>query len=125
MGAKVGIVLLNWNGWRDTVACLQSLRTLDYVPYEVYLVDNASEDDSEFRLRQWDPQLRIIQAGGNLGWAGGCNVGIRAALAEGCAHVYLLNNDAVRATRYFIATCSRGRPARCGSAGFVDHFCAG
>jgi len=92
---KIGIVLLNWNGWRDTIECLESLRFLDYPDFDVYVVDNASSDGSESHLRNWDAALNVIQSGGNLGWAGGCNVGIRAALAGGCEHIYLLNNDAM------------------------------
>jgi GT2 family glycosyltransferase len=92
---KVGIVLLNWNGWRNTIECLESLRELDYAAYVLYVVDNDSDDDSELHLNAWDPGLKVIQSGGNLGWAGGCNVGIRAALAEDCEHIYLINNDAI------------------------------
>jgi GT2 family glycosyltransferase len=92
---KVGIVVLNWNGWRDTIRCLTGLAVLAYGNCQVYVVDNASTDGSEDRLRAWEPSLRILQAGANLGWGGGNNIGIRAALADGCEHVYLLNNDAM------------------------------
>jgi GT2 family glycosyltransferase len=91
---KIGIVILNWNGWRDTICCLTGLDKLDYRNCRVYVVDNASTDGSEGRLRAWRPTLRILQAGANLGWGGGNNIGICAALAEGCEHVFLLNNDA-------------------------------
>lgn len=90
----IGIVILNWNGWRETIACLQSLQQLDYPDFRIYVVDNASTDGSEAQLRAFVPTLAVIQAGRNLGWAGGCNIGIRAALHDGCEHVYLLNNDA-------------------------------
>ncbi len=92
---KVGIIVLNWNGWRDTIVCIESIRRLDYANYRLYVVDNASADGSEQHLRAWDATLNIIQSGANLGWAGGCNVGVRAALGEDCAHVFLLNNDAM------------------------------
>jgi GT2 family glycosyltransferase len=91
----IGIVILNWNGWRDTIEAVESTRTLTYQNHQVYVVDNASTDDSEERLRTWDPALTVIQSGGNLGWSGGNNVGIRAALKDGCEHVLLLNNDAM------------------------------
>ena len=91
---KVGIVVLNWNSWQDTMNCVSSVQQLDYLNRSLYVVDNASEDDFEQRLRTWNPSLRIIQSGGNLGWAGGNNAGIRIARAEGCHHVYLLNSDA-------------------------------
>ena len=91
---KIGIVVLNWNGWRDTIRCLASLAGLNQGNHAIYVVDNASTDGSESHLRAWRPTLRILQSGANLGWSGGNNVGIRAALAEGCEHIYLLNNDA-------------------------------
>jgi GT2 family glycosyltransferase len=91
----VGIVILNWNGWRDTIDAVTSTRELTYLNHRVYVVDNASTDDSEANLRAWAPELTIIQSGGNLGWSGGNNAGIRAASRDGCRHVLLLNNDAM------------------------------
>ena len=44
---RVGIVVLNLNGWRDTIACIESLRLLDYQNVRLYVVDNASADGSE------------------------------------------------------------------------------
>ncbi len=90
---KVGIIVLNWNSWRETMDCVNSLQHLEYPNYAVYTVDNASSDGSEGRLRAWNPTLRIIQSGANLGWAGGNNTGIRIARADSCYHIYLLNSD--------------------------------
>ncbi len=90
----IGIVILNWNGWRDTMDAVASTRRLTYPRFRVYVVDNASTDNSETHLRAWAPDLILIPSGGNLGWSGGNNVGIRAAQRDGCAHVLLLNNDA-------------------------------
>lgn len=94
LSPKVGIIVLNWNGWRDTIECLASLSTLTYDNHQIYVVDNASTDGSETHLSAWHPGLRILQSGANLGWSGGNNVGIQTALAEGCEHILLLNNDA-------------------------------
>jgi GT2 family glycosyltransferase len=108
---KVGIVVLNWNSWQETMDCVTSVQQLDYPNHSLYVVDNASEDGSEQRLRAWNPALRIIQSGGNLGWAGGNNVGIRIARAEGCHHVYLLNSDAtVRADTLTLLVEAAQRP---------------
>ena len=49
----VVIVSVNWNGWRDTVECLESVRRLDYPNYLMIVVDNASRDDSLARIREW------------------------------------------------------------------------
>lgn len=46
MNPKVSIVILNWNGWRDTIECLESLYRISYPDYDVILVDNGSKDDS-------------------------------------------------------------------------------
>lgn len=89
----VFIVVLNWNGWRDTDACLESLKGLDYPNYRVVVVDNASADGSEARLRALHPDVTLLQSGANLGFAGGNNVGLRYALQNGVDYVWLLNND--------------------------------
>jgi GT2 family glycosyltransferase len=49
----VAIVLLNWNGWRETIECLESIFRLDYPSWSVIVCDNASTDDSLNRIRQW------------------------------------------------------------------------
>lgn len=53
MGQPVAIVILNYNGWRYTVECLESLGHLDYRDWWVVVVDNGSTDDSVERLRAW------------------------------------------------------------------------
>jgi len=50
---KVAIIILNWNGWQDTIECLESVERLTYPNYEVVLVDNGSVDDSVARIREW------------------------------------------------------------------------
>jgi GT2 family glycosyltransferase len=86
-------VLLNWNGWKDTVECLSSLQKLEYGNNRVLVVDNGSTNDSVARILAQFPQVEIIEMGKNLGFAGGCNAGIRAAIDRGAEYVWLLNND--------------------------------
>jgi len=50
---KVAIVILNWNGWRDTLECLESLFNQHYENFQVILCDNDSTDDSEQRILDW------------------------------------------------------------------------
>jgi len=90
---SVHIILLNWHGWQDTIACLDSLASLDYTNYHVLVVDNGSKDDSVARIHAAHPEVPILETGRNLGFSGGCNVGIRRALEEGADYVWLLNND--------------------------------
>ena len=142
MNKAVYILVLNWNGWRDTIECLESLFRLDYDNYKVIVCDNDSNDNSLANIEQWakgklaagmphhesirhltspevqkpiplvkydrklaeaggeispdEAKLILIQTGGNLGFSGGNNVGLRYALARNdFDYVWLLNNDTV------------------------------
>jgi GT2 family glycosyltransferase len=92
----VGIIVLNWNGWADTRECLNSLFRLAGLPPKIYVVDNGSNDDSVRKLREeFRDRIELIANSRNLLYAGGNNVGILRALADGCSHLLLLNNDTV------------------------------
>jgi GT2 family glycosyltransferase len=82
-------VVLSWNGREDTLAALESLRGIPTV-----VVDNGSTDGSADAVAERFPDVELIRAGVNLGFAGGNNVGIRRALDRGADWVLLLNNDA-------------------------------
>lgn len=90
----VCIVLVNWNGWKDTTACVLSCMSLDHPRFDVIVVDNGSTDSSVTELRKLEAAT-IIEAGRNLGFAGGNNLGIAEALKRGASYVWLLNNDTV------------------------------
>jgi len=92
---KVSIIVLNWNSAHDTAECLESLRKLNYPAHEIIIVDNGSTDDSELVLREEYSDIKFIQTGVNLGYAGGNNVGIKYALAHGAELIWILNNDTV------------------------------
>ena len=50
---KVAIIILNWNGWRDTIECLESLQRITYPNYQIIVVDNGSTDDSVEKIKVW------------------------------------------------------------------------
>jgi GT2 family glycosyltransferase len=87
--------VLNWNGWADTLPCLASLVEQDYPALRILVVDNGSTDDSVARIRAAFPQITVLEAGANLGFPSGCNLGIRQAMREGAEFIWLLNNDTV------------------------------
>ena len=90
---NVTCVLLNWNGWQDTLDCLDSLKECTYQNLTIVVVDNGSTDESVTRIRVAYPDIMLLESGKNLGYAGGNNIGIRYALAQGADYVWLLNND--------------------------------
>ena len=169
---KVYIVILNYNGWADTIECLESVLRNDYPNYQVIVVDNNSLDNSMEYIKAWaegnldvwvkpDHPLRhlsfppikkpipyayynreeaenggniglerklmekispnittkypliFIQAGENLGFAGGNNVGIKYALAkDDFDYVILLNNDTVVENNFIMNLISTYRELR-------------
>ncbi|MGO8814918.1 MAG: glycosyltransferase family 2 protein [Terriglobia bacterium] len=49
----VAISILNWNGWEDTLECLESVLQLDYPNFLILVADNGSRDDSAERIKDW------------------------------------------------------------------------
>ena len=92
---KVSIIILNWNNYKDTQECFESLEKITYPNYEVVFVDNRSTDGSDEQLRKEFPQHIFTQTGANLGFSGGCNAGIKYALKNGDDYIMLLNNDTI------------------------------
>lgn len=91
----VAVVVVNWNRAQDTLSCLRSLYACRYDALVVLVVDNHSTDDSVSAIARDFPQARVLINQRNLGYAGGCNLGLRWAAAERADYVLLLNNDAV------------------------------
>ena len=161
----LGVVLVNWNRWQDSIECLESVLRSP-CPLHVVLVDNASSDGSLDHIAAWargeqtaapaaanmagfsrpplpkplpvtimdaaaahapgamaGPGLTLVQSGGNLGFAGGNNVGLRLLMA--CPDVdlfWLLNNDTVMAPGAAEALTDSMTGAALGMCGTVVRF---
>lgn len=87
---RVSVIIPNWNGAAHLPTCLAALRAQTFRDFEVTLADNASTDGSRELLARDYPEVRLIALDRNLGFAGACNAGLRAARGEFCI---LLNND--------------------------------
>lgn len=108
---NVGIVISNYNGWQDTVQCLESLQKQTYRDFEIILLDDASTNDSVQQLQKHLTENTVfLPQEANSGFAAVNNVGMRRALADGCDWVLLLNNDTVVAPD-FLETLLRETPA--------------
>jgi GT2 family glycosyltransferase len=93
----VSVVVVNWNSRDDLAACLASLDGQTDRDFECVVVDNGSTDGSVAMVRDRWPEVRLVDAGENLGFAEGCNRGI--AVARG-AWIATLNNDAEAEPRW-------------------------
>ena len=89
----VSVVLVNFRGVDDTLRAVEELGALDWpaARLEVVVVENASGDDSLERLRTLGSRITLVESRENLGFAGGCNLGVSRSSGE---YVALLNNDA-------------------------------
>jgi GT2 family glycosyltransferase len=91
----VVIVLVNWNGLKDTLPCLDSLYRLKSKTYDIIplVVDNASKDDSIKVISQKFPKAILIPLSANRGFTGANNVGMKWAVDHKADFVWILNND--------------------------------
>ncbi|XSG74687.1 glycosyltransferase family 2 protein [Herpetosiphon llansteffanensis] len=86
------IIVVTYNHARYIGDCLNSLLALDPAPSELVVVDNASRDETAKIVKSQFPQVRFVQTGANLGFAGGCNQGARLTSAE---YIVLANPDLI------------------------------
>ncbi len=114
---KVCVIVLNWNGWSDTLECLESLVRTEPLPQTIVVVDNGSTDQSVERILLWAkerfghvpvlnygeadteksgvaPSFLLIRHSENFGFAAGNNSAISWALSRDVFDfIWLLNND--------------------------------
>ncbi|MGS0972995.1 MAG: glycosyltransferase [Candidatus Izemoplasmataceae bacterium] len=115
---NLGIVILNWNGQRDTIECIKSIRENEEILYPIFLLDNGSKSDSVKYIEDWlkndykssfeildldqfnflnnysQANLFLIKSKVNLGFAKGNNV-VWKKIKDTFNYVFLLNNDTV------------------------------
>lgn len=93
MATSVLIIILNWMKYDDTNRCVSSLLKLDYPDFKIYLIDNASVNDSIARIQEEFPDIIIHKTNKNLGYAAGNKIGVDFALRNNFDAVWILNND--------------------------------
>jgi GT2 family glycosyltransferase len=84
---------LHWRTYNLTTQCLDSLAESNYANYQVYVIDNGSQDGSLERLQEAYPWVQTYSYQQNLGFAAGMNPAMRRALEQGSDYVLLLNSD--------------------------------
>ena len=87
---ELSIITINYNGLEDTCALIESIPFNDKM--EVIVVDNASKNDEGSIIQKRFPYVKVVQSEKNLGFAGGNNLGIKAAHGK---YLFIINNDTV------------------------------
>lgn len=118
ISSKVAIITLNWKNYKDTIDCLESLLKQDYPDFQIFVLDNASNDGSAKLIEEWgrtrlghdffsatikeaeglffNQKIVLLKSNENLGFAGGNNLVIRTAIRIGAQHIWLINNDTIQ-----------------------------
>lgn len=91
---NLSIITVNFNGLEDTSALIETIPQTDGV--EVIVVDNGSRADEGSVLQQRYPWITVVRSSKNLGFAGGNNLGIKAAHGK---YLYFINNDTLLKTK--------------------------
>lgn len=86
----IAIAILNYNGQKLLEQYLPSVCALRYPDYSIWVIDNASSDDSIVFLQKEYPQVKLVQNNGNYGFAKGYNEGLKSVEAD---YYVLLNSD--------------------------------
>ena len=90
MKIELSIITINYNGLKDTCELIETIPSNDNL--EVIVVDNASQNHEADIISQKYLHVKVIKSDKNLGFAGGNNLGIKAALGR---YLFLVNNDTV------------------------------
>lgn len=111
----VAIIILNWNGWKDTIDCIASLYQLEGVDFSLVLVDNGSSNESVEKISSYihesgiqaielregellphqvkERELVFYQLSRNYGFAKGNNIGLQLMAGQNVDYFWILNND--------------------------------
>ena len=86
---KTGIIILHWHNAQEVTRLVQECSTWNQLDFEFILVDNSGD----YNLDTQDDRITVTSDHANLGFAGGCNYGIKLCFDKDCEHVLLLNAD--------------------------------
>ncbi len=93
---RIAVILVDWNGIEVTLPCLQSLNALepsDKFSIELIVIDNGSTIPIAERIKNKFRDVIVFRSEENLGFAAGCNIGIKYAIESEYDYSLLLNND--------------------------------
>ena len=95
------IILINYNNYKDTIECLESIEKQTYDCCVPIVVDNASSNESVSEIKKAFPNILIIENKDNVGFSGANNIGAQVAIEKGADIITFLNNDTVFPAGFF------------------------
>jgi GT2 family glycosyltransferase len=122
---KVSIIILNWNGLKDTLECLRSLKKINYLNYEIIVVDNGSSNNEKDIIEKYYPEIRIIRNSTNQGFSRGNNIGAKLALENKPDYLLFLNNDTIVTPDFLkelVNFCQNNQDVGCAGPLILDYY---
>jgi GT2 family glycosyltransferase len=101
----LGIVILNFLAYQDTIDCVQSIKKQTFQDYKVVIVDNASTNESFEALNdvyKTDEKITVMRTEANIGFARGNNVGIAYLKKLGVYNILVINGDTVLTQPFYL-----------------------
>ena len=95
MNLNVKIFILNWNGGKTLIRCLESVCKIEYSNFDVIVIDNASTDNSIDNIHSQFPEVKIIALDCNYGYSKGYNKAFELIGYSEDSFFMLLNNDTI------------------------------
>ena len=100
---KIYIIILNWNGYKDTIECIDSIKKINNANFKIVLIDNGSKNNEGEKIKNLYPKIKVIQNTKNDGFCRGNNIGIYYSLKQNdCGYIMILNNDTVVEKNFLI-----------------------
>ncbi|MGD8306840.1 MAG: glycosyltransferase family 2 protein, partial [Ignavibacteria bacterium] len=121
---KVVILILNYQKWKDTTECIQSLLKCNYSNYQIVIVDNDSQNESISMIENTFPFIPIYRTHKNLGYTGGINFGMDKIVEYKPEYVLIINPDTI-VTPDFLNHLVEGMelcPSAAAACGTIYHY---
>jgi len=102
----VSILLINWNGFKDSVECINSIFKIDYPNYRIVLYDNGSNEDEALKLKKIfknKKKIDFVRSEKNWGYDGGCNKAIEFAKRNHNPDYYVIANNDITVDKLFLS----------------------
>lgn len=114
---KIGIVVLNFKNYMETITCVHSILEQKNIELEVVIVDNGSKNESYEKIKTEFfglDNITVIQNEANLGYAKGNNIGVRYLRCKGLDFIIICNSDIIFSSSNILETMAKSNDSDIG-----------